>query len=181
MIKAIIFDLNGVFLESQLLSTRFCQKFPNVSEEEFVQALKDVMSQVRKPGVSNAFKLWQPYFQKWGLSLSSNDFWQFWFSGEHLVPKLLEYAQTFRQKGIKVFILSNNFKERTQYYREHFPEIFSSVDGSYFSWETGFVKPEPSTFTNLLERNNLKPEETIFFDDQDKNIETATSLGIVAI
>ena len=33
-------------------------------------------------------------------------------------------------------------------------------------------------FKNLLKDNNLKPEECVYFDDQEKNIEEAKKLGI---
>ncbi len=181
MTKAVIFDLNGVFLQSEFLSDRFHRQYPNVSTEEFLVALKEVMAVVRCPGIVSAFKLWEPHLQKWGILMSENDFWTFWFSGEHLVPELLNYVHKLRQKGTKVFILSNNFRERTEYYRRNFPEIFTSIDSAYFSWETGFVKPDPKALLNVLEKNNLKPEETIFFDDQDKNIEAASALGIEAV
>lgn len=181
MTKAVIFDLNGVFLQSEFLSDRWHRQYPQVSADEFVGALKEVLAIARQPGVSSAFKLWEPHLKKWQIEISENDFWHFWFSGEHLVPELLDYAKKLRQKGVKVFILSNNFRERTGYYRENFPEIFSAVDNAYFSWETGFVKPDPSAFLNVLEKNNLRPEEAIFFDDQDKNLSSASALGINAV
>lgn len=177
MIKAVIFDLNGVFLESEPLSSRFQEKY-GVAAEQFLPALKEIMEQVRKPNSPKAFDLWKPYFDKWGLKLDEQEFFDFWFSGEHLIPELLDYAKSLRQKGLKVFVLSNNFRERTTYYRQSLSEIFKDLDGSYFSWETGFVKPDKKAYLNILTENNLKPEECIYFDDSDKNVEVAGSLGI---
>ena len=37
--------------------------------------------------------------------------------------------------------LSNNFKERALYY-SHYPWIHDVVDKTYFSWKTGFIKPD---------------------------------------
>lgn len=177
MYKAVIFDLNGVFLQSEYLSNRFSAKY-GIPEEEFMVALKDVMGQVRKPKAPPAYTLWNPYFEKWNLNISENEFWQFWFSGEKLDDKLVEYSKKLKSKGIKVFILSNNFKERTEYYRRHFPEIFSVVDKAYFSWETGFVKPSIGSLQLLLTQNRLQPSDCIYFDDSDKNLEVARSVGI---
>ncbi len=179
MIKAVIFDLNGVFLESELLSKRVKEKY-GVPEEEFVHALKTVMDVVRKPDAPKAFDLWKPHLEKWGLNLSEQNFFNFWFSGEKLVPSLVKYVDELKEKGLKVFVLSNNFRERTESYRRQFSDFFSKFDGSYFSWETGLVKPDPEAYRKILHDNELKPEECIYFDDSDQNIEVARSLGIHA-
>jgi len=138
------------------------------------------MEIARKPGLEDSFKFWQPHLKRLGLSLSKEEFFNFWFSGERLVPEVLKYVKELRKKGIKVFILSNNFKERTEYYRKNFPEIFENIDGAYFSWETGFVKPDPQAYQNILRQNGLKPEDCLYFDDSSKNIEVARGLGIDA-
>lgn len=176
-VKAVIFDLNSIFLQSEHLSERIEERY-GVSRDEFYSVLKEVMEKARRPGVDDSFKLWQPHLQKLGLSLSREEFFNFWFSGEKLAPEVLEYAKELRKKGIKVFILSNNFKERTEYYRKNFPEIFGNVDGAYFSWETGFVKPDTQAYQNLLRQNGLEPENCLYFDDSSKNIEVAIGLGI---
>lgn len=177
MIKAVIFDLNGIFLISDFLSVRFEEKY-KVPQEKFVLALKAVMDTVRKPNAPAAYSLWERYFDIWGLALTEKEFFDFWFSGEKLDPSLVDYIDELKGKGLKVFILSNNFKERTEYYQRSFPNFFSKFDGVYFSWETGFVKPSEETYLNLLKENSLSPQESIYFDDADKNIEVARNLGI---
>ena len=177
--KAVIFDLNGVFLQSEYLSKRIQDKY-GVPENKFYEALKEVMAIVRKSRTDDAFKFWEPHLKKLGLQVTKEEFFNFWFSGEKLVPELLEYTKELRKKGIKVFILSNNFKERTEYYRKNFSEIFEGVDDAYFSWETGFIKPDPRAFQNILIQHKLKPEDCLYFDDSNKNVEVARGLGIDA-
>jgi putative hydrolase of the HAD superfamily len=82
-----------------------------------------------------------------------------------------------REKGIKVFILSNNFRERANYY-EQYPWIHDAVDKVYFSWQTGFVKPDIRAWELILSENNLKGEECLYFDDQEKNLKASESVGI---
>lgn len=177
MIKAVIFDLNGVFLKSRYLSERMGEKY-HISGEEFHSALKEVMEEARQPGLDDSFVLWKPHLEKLGLSLTKEEFFDFWFSGEELVPELLEWTKDLRQRGLKVFILSNNFRERTEYYRQKFPELFQNLDGTYFSWETGFVKPDPDAYRRLMSEQNLKPKDCVYFDNSDRNIEVAQQLGI---
>ena len=69
MIKAIIFDLNGVFIKSEKLSDRFYRDF-NVHPDKFLPVLKDVLSKTRLPNAGGAFKYWKPYLKEWKISLS---------------------------------------------------------------------------------------------------------------
>jgi HAD superfamily hydrolase (TIGR01509 family) len=174
-IKTVIFDLNGVFLQSEQLSQRIEDKY-GISKDRFWKVLKGVMDEVRVPERNS--NPWQPVLDLVGIP--KEELFDFWFSGEHLVPELLDYSHQLKERGIKVFILSNNFQERTQYYRNQFPQLFNGLDKTYFSWETGFVKPDKQAWINLLQENNLEPQECVYFDDSEKNIETAQSLGIYA-
>ncbi|MDP3710828.1 MAG: HAD-IA family hydrolase [bacterium] len=179
MIKTIIFDLNGVFIRSPKLSDRFRDKF-NVLEEKFLPVLKEIMAKVRLPNAGDTFSYWKPYLEKWGVNLSKEDFFNFWFSAEREVPEMIEIARGLKNEGFKIFILSNNFAERTAYYDKNFSflkELFGKV---YYSWQTGFTKSAPEAYKIVLSENGLKPEECIYFDDSKENVELATSLGIKA-
>jgi putative hydrolase of the HAD superfamily len=177
MIQAVFFDLNGVLITSEFLSNRF-EKTYGVSKEKFIQALKSVMSVVRKPDAPPMYALWTDHFSEWGLVLSESDFLQFWFSGESINNDALEYAKRLKEKGVKVLVVSNNFRERTQYYRSHFPELFENINAVYFSWETGFIKPSVDAINHALNEHNLNPSEVVYFDDSNENIEVAKSLGV---
>jgi HAD superfamily hydrolase (TIGR01509 family) len=179
MLKAIIFDLNGVFLKSEFLTDRIQETY-GIPVKESLEVLKPSMKVVRQPNAPSIFPMWQPLFENHGISITEEEFFSFWFGGERLVNELIDYVKQLRQNGTKVFILSNNFRERTTYYRKYFPEIFKNVDAAYFSWETGFVKPSVEAFKNVLSTNDLNAEDVVFFDDSEENVEVAKSLGIVA-
>jgi len=177
MIKAIIFDLNGIFIQSPKLSERFQEKF-GISSAEFLDALNKIMPKLRRPNAGDAFTYWNPYFGKWGLKLTREQFFNFWFNTEKKVPELVELVKQIKEKGIKLFILSNNFAERANYYKKNFPFLRETFDKVYYSWQTGFVKPDLQAFRNLLSEQKLEPEECIYFDNSKENIEAGKSLGI---
>ena len=52
------------------------------------------------------------------------------------------------------------------------------MDEVYFSWETGFVKPNLEAYNNLLRLNSLNANSVIYFDDVEENIAAAESIGI---
>lgn len=176
MLKATIFDLNGIFLQSPKLSDRFEKDF-NIPTKVFLPKLSEIMEVVRKPGAEPAFSYWEPALKEWNINLSESEFWDYWFKAEIPSQQMISFSKSLREKGVKVFILSNNFKERAEYY-EHYSWIHEAVDKVYFSWQTGFVKPDKKAWELVLSENNLSPEDCIYFDDQQKNLDTSESLGI---
>lgn len=48
----------------------------------------------------------------------------------------------------------------------------------YYSYNMGMRKPDTDIFEDLLAKENLKAEETLFIDDSLPNIETAEKLGL---
>lgn len=176
MIKAIIFDLNGIFLQSPKLSDRFEKDF-NIKPAVFLPKLFEIMEKVRKPEAQPAFSFWKEILEEWKVKFTEKEFWNYWFGGEIQSEKMISFSKNLRGKGIKIFILSNNFKERASFY-EHYPWTNDSIDKLYFSWQTGFVKPDVRAWELILSENILKPEECLYFDDQEKNVKAAESVGI---
>ncbi|MFZ2187292.1 MAG: HAD family phosphatase [Candidatus Moraniibacteriota bacterium] len=176
-IKAIVFDLNGVFITSPKLSHRFHQDF-GVDEEAFLLALKDVMAQVRQPHAGGAYSYWQPYLEQWGVPFDEESLLDYWFAAEKENPAMIKISEALKAKGISLFILSNNLRERSGYYQERFSFLGALFQKIYYSWQTGFIKPDRRAYELILRENNLRPEECIYFDDSQTNIAVAQGIGI---
>jgi len=48
----------------------------------------------------------------------------------------------------------------------------------YYSHEMGMRKPDPASFSYILEKEGLLPAETLFIDDNEPNIIAAASVGL---
>ena len=58
--------------------------------------------------------------------------------------------------------------------------LFDLVDGYVLSFQEHMIKPYEGVFKRLIEKYNLVPEETLFIDDNLKNIETGKKLGFIS-
>lgn len=178
-IKAVIFDLNGVFIQSPLLSKRFESDF-KVPTDKFLPVLSNIMDKVRQPGAGDLFDYWAQYFKEWNVPLDKQGFYDYWFKAETENKEMTSYARHLKQDGWRLFILSNNFKERADYYRKSFPFLNELFEESCFSFETGFVKPDERCFTSILQKYRIQPTSCFYFDDSEKNIAVANKLSIHA-
>ncbi|MBQ7761443.1 MAG: HAD family phosphatase [Clostridia bacterium] len=78
--------------------------------------------------------------------------------------------------NVNIYLLSN-ISTYFSSHREEIP-ILSLLDGCVFSGEIGIVKPSREIFEHLLNKYNVRAEECIFIDDNEKNIKGAMAVGI---
>jgi HAD superfamily hydrolase (TIGR01509 family) len=176
-IKAVVFDLNGVFVKSLPLSERLAEKTGR-SIEEILSVMKPILKEIRNVERRGS-EVWQPLLDLLGMSFE--EFFDFYQNGESVDFGMIDFAKDLKNKGLLLFFLSNNFRERIEYYRANFPELFEFTNKAYFSWETGFVKPDPNAYLNLLKENDLAGNECLYIDDSQENLDAAAGFWIVGI
>jgi putative hydrolase of the HAD superfamily len=97
-------------------------------------------------------------------------------------PSTIEMLESLA-KTKRLFLLSNTNKIHFDVYdaqiRERFnPEGLSSYfEKAFYSHEMGLRKPDPQIFISMAEIAGIKPSESLFVDDNEDNITTATKLG----
>jgi HAD superfamily hydrolase (TIGR01509 family) len=114
----------------------------------------------------------------WHVQMAEQEFLDFWFKAEAKNAPMVELGRQLKDKGLMLFVLSNNLKERTAYYDIEFPFLKELFNKRYYSWQTGYFKPDVRAYQLILQENNLKPDECLYFDDSVKNVAAASSLGI---
>ena len=99
--------------------------------------------------------------------------------------KLYDYTNNLldalKEKGYKLYYLSNWSKYSYEYQKPLFNQLIEKFDGGLFSWECHMSKPDLSIYNLLLNKYDLLPEESLFFDDKEDNITYAKVCGINAI
>jgi len=106
------------------------------------------------------------------------DSWGVLQDGQGPNTALIEIVKILKEKGLLLFVLSNANETQAaenEPVTSTFKDLFTKF---YYSFETGFHKPEPGAFTVILKENALSPEECVYFDDSMENVDAANSLGI---
>jgi len=98
-------------------------------------------------------------------------------------PERVRLLEGIRE-NYSTYLLSNTNIIHFDYYNRYFADTFGYdhlagiFEKAYFSHEMGLRKPDPEIFRKVLEDSRLNPEETLFIDDNEENVEAANSLGI---
>lgn len=82
-------------------------------------------------------------------------------------------------KNYKVYLLSNTTE--MSHLHNSKTGIYDYFDDVFMSYRLGMKKPNPEIYKHVISSIGLKPEECIFVDDDEKNLETAKQIGIVII
>lgn len=106
------------------------------------------------------------------------DFWYNYNNFAKVDENVLNLIKKLKNNNYKIYLLSN-----INPYTYEFVEksgLFELVDGYVLSYQEHKVKPFVSIYMTLLERYNLIPSESVFIDDNQNNITTGNSLGIIS-
>lgn len=88
--------------------------------------------------------------------------------------------EELKASGHKVYYLSN----MSEHVLGSDPGAFDFVphmDGGIYSCHVKTLKPEKEIYLKLIEKYGLVPEECIFIDDREDNVETGRSVGMKGI
>lgn len=109
------------------------------------------------------------YYDNWTTMLKSD------------IPHNVEVLRKLEHSKYDLFGLTNWSAETFPYALENY-DFFKIFDGKIVvSGTEKLIKPDPAIWEVLLNRYQIKAEESVFIDDNAKNIEVAKSLGFICI
>ena len=95
-------------------------------------------------------------------------------------PAMLGWHERLRAAGFATAILSNMGDAVLASMEANLPWL-NDFDVRIWSYQHGCAKPEPEIYRLLLQELATAPEETLFLDDKQVNVEAARHAGIRAL
>lgn len=182
MIKNIVFDFGGVLVD---WNPRYFYRNIFKTEEEMEYFLTNVCTPEwntltdSEMTFAEAIEMLVPKFPQYEREIRL--YWDGWLDMLYAeIPESILMKESLRADGYKLYGLTNWSAETMPRAMTKFG-FMKGLDGMIVSGEEGIKKPDEKIFRLLLERYNLRPEETVFFDDHIENVIAAREIGIHGI
>lgn len=180
MIKRIFFDLDGVLTTDKTgsftTSKYFAEKL-GINFKEVFEYNKKFDGDTDSGKISN-LDAWKKTCEKFGVEFNPNYLYEAFISTP-IDEKMVQYAIQLKDK-CKVGIISDNSVERANSIIEknNWSDIFDVI---VISDEVRCTKKETRIFEISAQRAKVNPEECIFIDNKQKNIEVSKVAGMKGI
>ena len=103
---------------------------------------------------------------------------RYWYKYVDVFTKVQDRIIELSKSGYSIYILSNTAFTFYDLVKEGYLPATSVAKGMVLSCEEKVLKPNGKIYNILLERYNLDPHNTMFFDDLPENIWGAARCGI---
>lgn len=189
VIKNIVFDLGGVIMTLEPAEALRRFKALGLSDAE---RYLDAYTQSGIFGNLEEGKITAEDFRSklsslTGHELTFDECKHAWLGYRKDVPQRnLDLLKELRAKGYRLILLSNTNPFMMDWALScEFDGKGSSLndyfDALYLSYRLGIMKPAPDFFRQVLDNENILPEETLFVDDGPRNVEAAGKLGFMTM
>ncbi len=181
-IKNIVFDFGGVLVD---WNPRYLFKDIFNDDEKMEHFLENIctdswnVEQDAGRTLVEGTKILQEQFPEESEMIQQfYDGWEVMLKAE--IPESTKLLSQFDRQKFRLFGLTNWSGETFPIALERFG-FFKEFEGIVVSGDEKMIKPNKEIYLLLLERYNLKAEESIFIDDNYNNIVAANKLGFHTI
>mgnify|MGYP000956912025 FL=1 len=181
-IKAVIFDMGGVFIRTPDLSARkkMAEKLGMNVQKLNDLFFKSPIAIEAEKGLVTREKLLQYTLQQLGGSQPDVEaFVAELCSRDEEDQELVQLVRSLKPH-YKLALLSNAFEGTRQWMQERFT-FLHLFEISIFSYEVGMRKPDEQIYRLVLDKLQVEPQQALFVDDFKENIEGAQRLGIQTV
>lgn len=143
-----------------------------------------------KGGITDVDKIASLYMVSSLGNMTAAEFWQAvgvapnleneYLQRHKLTDGLIEFLEAINSRGGEVWCLSNDLSEWSKKLRGRF-KLEKYIRGFVISGDVRLRKPDPAIFEYLIRRLNVNAGDAVFVDDNPKNLDSATELGLQTI
>lgn len=90
------------------------------------------------------------------------------------------WIRELKERGYGIYVISN-FARRAHEQCIEALDFLKETDGGILSYQVKMIKPSPEIYQLLCSKYGLIPEECVFIDDTEKNVEAAVREGMKGI
>ncbi len=178
MIKAIIFDNNGVLTscDADFTIPEFAKYF-----DVDVEYLREPFNRLVAPadrGVETTFEFFESLCKEIDKEYNPDELWNVFKKCYQPKDGMRKIIMSLKNKY--QLALLTNFIDSFDYFNEntwHYEDVFD-IDNVFVSSKLHMAKPNDDIYLHAIEKLNVKPEEAIFVDDRPINVLAAEKLGI---
>jgi putative hydrolase of the HAD superfamily len=184
MIKAIIFDYNGVI---KVINKYFFDDVElifslSTEEKEYAKKMTRDLFEQQDRGLLDGDSFWLKFSQRINKPMPINvKELAHKLYNEHfeLYEEVVNMLKNLKTNGYVTAVLSDTFPYMSDIIRER--NGYDYFDKVYLSYEVGFVKPQKEFYELAVKDLNVLPGECIFIDDNKDNLLPAEKLGMKTV
>lgn len=178
MIKAICFDLDGVFFTEKSFKTFKAEiaelsKYPHLVDDVF-HGSKMVDFKLNRIS-ENEF--WDYSREILGTTITNEKYFETLRDSYSIDQKIFDFIKQIKKNGYQACICSNNFVTRIRELDHKF-DFLKYFDIKIFSFDIGILKPRIEIFQALVVQSEMHPSEIAYSDDDKSKLEGAKQIGI---
>ena len=183
MLKAIIFDLDGILIDSEPIAYTILQEMVSsyggyISLDEYTSNYLGRTVAMGMTTIKTVFntpeseeELMEIYLRKEKEKLEA---------GIPLKPGVKELLVYVKTCGYKTIVASSSVRERAEkILKSH--DILKYFDDMVFGYEVKKGKPHPDIFLKACEKLGIEPHEALVIEDSEAGIEAAYSANITTV
>ncbi len=179
MLTTLLFDVDGVLIHGDPFSKHLERDYGLTLDKTrpfFRGIFADCLT-----GKADLKQEIAAYLPQWGLTMSVDDFLNYWFTSEcDLNAPLLETIRQFRHDNISCYLATNQEPYRATYLMDQLG-LSQFFDGIFVSGVIGYMKDNPAFFEHvLLKLAPIPVQEILFWDDSELNVRVARAAGLQA-
>ena len=180
MITTIIFDLAEVYLKGFYGVEDYLEDILNMKPDEIRNKLQGPEFRLLMKGKITEEEFWKKLIQRNEWNIEINEFKKAIRNNFEEIEGTRDIIEKLRENGFKLGLLSDHSREWIDHCNSKFDyhKLFHSTQ---YSFEVECCKTDKKTFELLLKKLGEKPENCLFIDDSEKNIDTAKSIGLNTI